>query len=310
MAGASKRILIIEGWKNMKKFLLGAVGLLALTLAGCSSNALTTNKTSYHPTALTAVIKGDAKTKTVNYQVDGGAKHSVKVNGGTYFFQVPAAAKQQTVKLTAGNAKKTVTVKSVTALGNYKKLAATYNQMVIGTHLPKKVQKQLQQAQKTQAATKKKLAALAKTDPMAAAAAAKQQQAAAKQLQAQMATAKKQAKDDLLPTTAKDGVQNLIDTKDVTVRGNVQDGKLMGLALIVPTKQMKTKDGQKQFGTTFALLGTTLKAKPKYVINKFEKVLKDAKKNSSFTTTKTIRSNGVWFNTGFSTDHLYIYMTK
>jgi len=294
----------------MKKFLLGALGLLALTLAGCSSNALTTNKTSYHPTALTAVIKGDAKAKTVSYQINDGKKQHVKVNGGTYFFQVPAATKQQTVKLTAGSATKTVTVKRVTALGNYKKLAATYNQMAIASYLPTKVQKQMLTAQKTQAATKKKLAALAKTNPTAAAAAIQKEQAAAKQLQAKLATAKKQAKDDLLPTTAKDGVQNLINNKDVTVRGNVQDGKMMGLALIVPTKQMKTKSGQKKFGTTFALLGTTLKAKPKYVINKFEKVLKDAKKNSSSTTTKTIRSNGIRFNTGFSTDHLYIYMTK
>lgn len=294
----------------MKKFLLGALGLLALTLAGCSNSTLTTNKTSYHPTALTAVIKGDAKAKTVNYQIDGGHKHQVKVNSGTYFFQVPASTKDQTVKLTAGSATKTVTVKRVTALGNYKKLAAKYNQMVIASYLPTKVQKQLQQAQKTQAATKKKLAALAKTNPTAAAAAVQKQQVAAKQLAAKMATAKKQAKNDLLPTTAKDGLQNLSKTKDVTVRGNVQGGKLMGLAMIVPTKQMKTKSGQKNFGTTFALLGSTLDAKPKYVIKKFETVLKDAKKNSTSTTTKTIRSNGVRFNTGFSTDHLYIYMTK
>ncbi|WP_143461471.1 hypothetical protein [Levilactobacillus enshiensis] len=294
----------------MKKFLLGALGLLALTLAGCSNNALTTNKTSYRPTALTAVIKGSAKAKTVSYQIANGPKHSTKVNGGTYFFQVPAATTDQKVAITAGNTTKTVTVKKVKALGNYKQIAAKYNQMVIGSYLPTKVQKQLQAAQKNQAATKKKLTALAKTNPTAAAAAMQQQQAAAKQLQAQMATAKKKAKDDLLPTTTTAGVKNLIDTKDVTVRGNVQDGKLMGLAMIVPTKQMKTKSGQKKFGTTFALLGTTLGAKPKIVINKFEKVLKDAKKNSSSTTTKTIHSNGIRFNTGFSTDHLYIYMTK
>ncbi|MFC6207022.1 hypothetical protein [Levilactobacillus tongjiangensis] len=294
----------------MKKFLLGALGLLALTLAGCSSNKLTTNKSSYHPTALTAVVKGNAKSKTVTYQIDGGQKQKAEVSGGTYFFQVPTATKDQQVKITAGTAHKTVSVKHVNALGNYKKFAAKYNQMVIATHLPAKVQKQLASAQKTQAATKKKLAALAQTNPTAAAAAVQKQQAAAKQLQAQMATAKKAAKDDLLPTKTAAGVKNLISTKAVTVRGNVQDGKLIGLALITPTKQMKTKSGQKDFGTTFALLGGSLNAKPKYVIKKFEKVLKDAKKNSSSTTTKTIRSNGVRFNTGFSTDHLYIYMTK
>lgn len=293
----------------MKKLLVSALGLMTLTLAGCS-NTLTTKQSTYHPTALTAVVKGDAKAKHVTYQIEDGAQQSVKVAAGTYFFQVPAAPHDQTVKLSANGTHKTVTVKATKALGNYKKFAASYNQMVIASYLPTKVQKQLQTAQQTQAQTKQKLAALAKTDPTAAAAAAKQQQAAAQQLQAKLATAKRQAKDDLLPTTVKDGVQNLVTTKAATVRANVQDGQLMGLALITPTAQMKTKRGQKQFGTTFALLGATLKAKPKYVINKFEKVLKDAKSNSSSTNTKTIHSNGIRFNTGFSADHLYIYMTK
>lgn len=293
----------------MKKLLLGALGLMALTLAGCS-NTLTTKKTTYHPTALTAVIKGNTKAKHVTYRIDHGATKTAKVTAGTYFFQVPAAAKDQTVKISTANAHKTVTVKATPALQAYPKFAASYNQMVVASHLPQKTQKQLQTAQKDQAKTKQKLAALAKSNPTAAATAAKQQRAAAAQLQAKLAKAKRQAKNDLLPTKVNDGVQNLVTTKATTIRANVQDGKLMGLALIVPTHQMKTKTGQKQFGTTFALLGTTLKAKPKYVITKFEKVLKDAKSNSTSTKTKTIRSNGIRFNTGFSTDHLYIYMTK
>jgi len=293
----------------MKKLLLGALGLMTLTLAGCS-NTLTTNQSTYHPTALTAVVKGDAKAKHVTYQVADGQAKKVAVNAGTYFFQVPTAPKDQTVKVTAGNAKRTVTIKKTTKLANYQTFAKQYNQLVTASYLPAKVQKQLQTAQATQAKTKQKLAALAKSDPAAAAAAMKQQQAAAQQLQAQLATAKRKAHDDLLPAKVNDGLQNLVTTKDATVRANVQDGQLMGLALIVPTKQMKTKSGQKHFGTTFALLGSTLKANPKTVIKKFEKVLKDAKSNSSSTKTKTIRSNGIRFNTGFSTDHLYIYMTK
>ncbi|WP_125544798.1 hypothetical protein [Levilactobacillus lindianensis] len=294
----------------MKKLLLGTLGLLALTLAGCSNDQLTTKKSSYRPTALTAVIKGTAKTKRVNYQIDNQAKKSVAVKSGTYFFQVPAATTKQSVKISAGNAKRSVTVYPVKSLGNYKKFAAKYNQMMIASYLPTKTQKQLQQAQKTQATAKKKLTALAQTDPAAAAVAVQQQQAAAKKLQAKMATAKRQAKDELLPTTTKDGLKNLVDTKYTTVRANVQDGKLMGLALMTPIKQMKAKTGQKKFGTTFALLGTTLDTEPKTVMKKFKKVLKDAKKNSSSTTTKTITSKGVKFNTGFSTDTLYIYMTK
>lgn len=293
----------------MKKLLAGALGLLAITLAGCS-NALTTTHTTYRPTALTAVIKGDAKSKHVTYQIDQQKKQTVAVNTGTYFFQVPAATQDQTVKITAGSAKQTVTVKATPKLATYQTFAKSYNQLVTASYLPTKVQKQLQAAQKNQAKTKQKLAALAKTDPTAAAAAAKQQQAAAQQLQGEMASAKRQARDYLLPTKTPIGLHNVITTKAETVRVNVQDGQLMGIALMVPTKQMKTKAGQKQFGTTFALLGSTLKANPKYVIKQFEKILKDAKSNSSSTNTKTIRSNGIRFNTGFSADHLYIYMTK
>ncbi|KRN03355.1 hypothetical protein FD13_GL000138 [Levilactobacillus senmaizukei DSM 21775 = NBRC 103853] len=294
----------------MKKLLLVFGGLLTLTLAGCSNNQLTTNHQSYQPTALTAVIKGQAAAKHVTYRIDNGASQRANLNGGTYFFQVPAATKDQTVKITAGAAHKTVTVKQVAALGNYQKIATSYNQMATASYLPAKTQKQLQSAQANQAATKKKLAALAQTDPAAAAVAVQQQKVAGQKLQQRLATAKKQAKDDLLPTTTTTGLHNLATTKYTTIRGNVQDGHLMGLALLVPTKEMKTKTGQKKFITTFALLGNALGTKPKSVMQQFEKVMKDAKKNSSSTTTKTIHSNGVRFNVGFSTDHLYIYMTK
>lgn len=288
----------------MKRILWGVASLLALTLAGCSSK-LTTNQTTYHPTALTAVIKGSAGTKTVNYQIDHQAQKKAAVKTGTYFFQVPATTRDQTVKITAGTAHKTVTVKKVTALADYATFVKTYNQAMTASYLPTKVQKQLE----TAAATKQKLAALAKTNPTAAAAAAQQQQAAAHTIQTAMATAKTKAHDQLLPTQT-NGLKNLSTTKSVTVRGNVQNGQLMGLALIVPTKQMETTSGQKAFGTTFALAANTLKANPKYVMKQFKKIIKDAKNNSSSTTTKTIRSHGIRFNTGFSADHLYIYLTK
>ncbi|QMU08186.1 hypothetical protein [Levilactobacillus suantsaii] len=293
----------------MKKLLTGALGLLALVLAGCS-NSLTTSKTTYHPTALTAVVKGTAKGDQVTYQVKGHAKQTAPIKAGSYFFQVPAATSDQDVKVSSGSAHKTITVKGTQALGTYHKLATQYNQLVIASHLPTKVQKQLQTAKKNQAKTKRQLEKLAQSNPTAAAAAAKKQQAAAKKLKQQTAKEKQAAKDELLPTTAKDGIHNLVKTNGVTLRANVQQGKLMGIAQITSTKKVKTKVGQRQFGTTFALLGTTLKAHPKTVMKKFKQVLKDAKANSSSTKTKTIRSNGIRFNTGFSTDNLYIYMTK
>ncbi|WP_158509299.1 hypothetical protein [Pediococcus damnosus] len=74
---------------------------------------------------------------------------------------------------------------------------------------------------------------------------------------------------------------------------------------------MKQESGQKDFGTVFSLLSNELGANPKSVMKQFEKLLKDAKKSSSTSTaTNVIKSNGVKFEVGYSTTHLYIYITK
>ncbi len=132
-----------------------------------------------------------------------------------------------------------------------------------------------------------------------------------KEVQAAMATAKKENKDKLLPTNMSNGVKNVITQNNYTVRANYQDKNLMGLTLIVPVKAMKQESGQKDFGTVFSLLSNELGANPKSVMKQFEKLLKDAKKSSSTSTaTNVIKSNGVKFEVGYSTTHLYIYITK
>ncbi|WP_412989063.1 hypothetical protein ACLJJ6_08875 [Pediococcus siamensis] len=319
----------------MKKILSGLVGLAAvLALAGCGNHKLTVGSTTKKPSGMVAVIKGKTtKGAKLSYQIEGKSKKTVKNTDGAYIIEIPATTKTQKVTVTskAGNdvLTKKITVKKMAALENYHKFATNYNQAVIGMSLSKDTQKKAQElaaAQKkaknastTSAAKAKaeiaKLPAAQQKKALAKLAAQQKEMLAlqkeAKEVQTAMASAKKKNKDKLLPTTLTNGVQNVITTKNYTVRANYQDKNLMGLTLIVPTKAMKHKDRQKDFGTAFALLTTEVGAKPKSVMKQFTKLQKDAKNSSSTsTTTHVIKSNGVKFQVGYSTTHLYIYITK
>ncbi|GEL15640.1 hypothetical protein [Pediococcus cellicola] len=320
----------------MKKMVTGIIGLLALfTLAGCGNHQLTVGATTKKPSGMVAVIKGKTnKGAKLSYQISGQSKKTVKNTDGAYIIEVPAKTKDQKVTVTSKDGTnvihKKVIVKKTKALGNYKKVANSYNQAVIGMSLSKSTQqkaKQLAQAQQkaktagTQTSAAKAKAAIAKlpaAEQKKAVAKLKAQQKQmqalqqeAKEVQSAMATAKKKNQDKLLPTSLKNGVQNVITQKNYTVRANYQDQNLMGLTLIVPTKAMKNKDRQKDFGTTFALLTTEVGAKPKSVMKQFAKFQKDAKNSTSTSTaTHIIKSNGVKFQVGYSTTHLYIYITK
>ncbi|WP_127848225.1 hypothetical protein [Lacticaseibacillus hulanensis] len=281
----------------MKRFMTVVMGLgVMLTLTACG-NKLTTTKTTYKQDGLVAVIKGDAtgadKVQYSSVATDG----SVKVNGGTYAITIPVTDKKQTVHLTAGKQKQTVTVNAAKTLGTYKNVATKYNQAVIGSALPKSVQKQMQAKQPTKA----QIAQMAPAAQMAMA-------TKAKQMQAELAKATKATKDKQLDATAKAGIHEVLNTKNAVVRANVADGKAVGFALIVPVKAMKDKTKAKDFATTLALLGNATGANAKDVMKKFQKAVKD--QNDSKTTIDTIKSNGVKFNVGVSTSHLYIYITK
>ena len=130
-----------------------------------------------------------------------------------------------------------------------------------------------------------------------------------KQVEAAMATAKKQVKSQLLPTkTPSDGITNVLTTKDYKIRLNVQKGDVLGAAMIVPTKAFKNKTRQNNFGTAFALMTTTTGANAKKVMKAFQKETKD--NSGSTTTIDPINSKGVRFTIGVSTSDLYIFMTK
>lgn len=313
-----------------------AAGLMMLVLAGCGQAKLTTTKTTYTGSGLVAAVKGDAHTKTVSYQLDGAKSQQARVHNHTFVIQVPTKTSRQTVKIKAGGQTKTVYVKAQHRLVGYQKMATAYNQALIGSKLSKADQAKAKKLQQQGAALKKQQAAIQakvktaqaqiKAGGSAAATGAQtlqaQQTAGAqlktqaaslqtsqKQLAAAMKTAKTKVKGQLLPTkTPANGLHNVVTTKDYKIRLNVQDGDVMGTAMIVPTKAFKDQTRQKNFGTSFALLTSTTGANAKTVMKKFKSETKS--NNSSTTTIDPITSKGVRFTIGVSASNLFIFTTK
>lgn len=281
----------------MKKLFTAMIGLgVLLTLTACG-NKLTTTKTTYKQSGLVAVVKGDASgSDKISYKINGTTKKS-KINGGTFAITIPVTDKQQNVQLKVADKTATVKIKAGKTLGNYKAVATKYNQAVIGSALPASVQKAMTAKQPTKA----QIAQMTPVQQMALA-------TKAKELKAEFAKATAATKDKQLDATAKTGITEVLSNKNAVIRANVADNQVVGFALIVPVKAMKNKQQAKEFGTTLALLGNAAGANAKTVMKKFAKAVKD--QNDSQTTMKTIKSNGVKFDVGFSTTKLYIYLTK
>ncbi|WP_459127868.1 hypothetical protein [Latilactobacillus curvatus] len=291
----------------MKKTIVGLVtslGLIGL-LAGCGTTKLTTTKTNYRQNGMVAVVKGSTTKKAdLQYRINHNHFQKATVKDGTYVIQVPTTTNKQTVTVQAkANGKtvqKKVTIAAGTSVGQYAKIAAQYNQALIGMALSKADQTKAQELQKQAAAAK--AGQLAPANLMTL----KQRQ---QEVQAAMQQAQQAQKDQLLPTTPKNGVTEWVATKHVTIRGSVDNQDVMGMTLITPVKALKDKAALKDFGTSFALIAQATGADSKKVMSEFSDYTKKNKKGSQ-TTMKTIESNGVKFNTGFSTRDLYIYITK
>ncbi|MGV0168370.1 hypothetical protein ACRYI5_07160 [Furfurilactobacillus sp. WILCCON 0119] len=282
-----------------KSLMLFAAAVSALSLAGCGRTSLTTTKTTYHQNGMVAAVKGNTSAKKVTYQVDDQAKKTLTVRNGTFVIQVPSSTKNQQVKLTAGSDHKTVHVAAATALADYQTLRTSFNQALAGSQLSPADQKKAAQLQAAAASLKQQPSAQAMTTV----------QSLQKDVQTAMATANQQVKGQLLPTkTPSNGVHTVVSTKDYKIRMNVQDGKVMGSTMIVPTKNFKQKSGQKKFGTSFALLVNGTGADAKKVMKDFGKETRKAKKGS--TNIDPIYSKGVKFTIGLSSADIYIFMTK
>lgn len=89
---------------------------------------------------------------------------------------------------------------------------------------------------------------------------------------------------------------------------NVQDDQLMGIAMNLSYKTMKSKAGMKNFATDLAMVSQLVGADGKSVLKDLSKQIKDA--DGGTTTMKQITSNGVKFNINLTTKDFYLYVTK
>lgn len=319
----------------MKKFggLVLTLAAIALLLAGCGRDKLTVADHHLKADGLSVVIKGETNQDQVTYQIGNGPKKTVKPKSSSYTVMVPVQTNKQTVHLTAGSQKETVTVAKTKALGSYTKIKQTFEQGLIMTKLSTKDQQTLMALQKKgqqlKLASKKVQQSIAadqkalaeKQDAKAAADLQKQAQAGVKlkqeaqtlqqqqaALQPKLARAKQAVKKQQLPATVKDGIHNLQKDKDFLLRANVKNETVNALAIAVPVKTMKDKAKAKDFIVKFSTLASAVGADPKDVLKQFKKQL-DSKKSTK-TNIKSIHSKGVDFSIGLSADQLYIYVLK
>ncbi|EEI20461.1 hypothetical protein G8J22_00493 [Lentilactobacillus hilgardii] len=308
----------------MKKiFGLGfAAVLLTLGLAGCGRPSLSVNHHQLQPDGLGAVIKGQSRHQTIDYRIDNGKKRTEKTHNGSFALTIPSKATNQKVVLSADDTHQTVKIEKADPLITYSSLQSTYNQAITATALSKadqkkamvlqkqgaKLKQQQQAIEKAVAAAKKKLA----SGDASAAGDLKTQaanlQATSTEVTKAMKKAKNRVKDQLLPTQSPNGIHNLIETKDVTIRTNTDQNQVVGIALMVPVSAMKNKTDAKKFAISFSVLANSTGADAKKLMKDFKKQTKSSK--TSKTTNKALRSNGVDFRIGYSTTTLYIYITK
>lgn len=111
-----------------------------------------------------------------------------------------------------------------------------------------------------------------------------------------------------LPVSTADGLQDLSQQDGRRVRANVQAGKLVGIAYIIPIKNMKTKAKVKQFAVQLITLANSVGADGKQVLKDYQKLAKDAENGQ--TTVANIHSKGITFETNFSSEALYMYLVK
>lgn len=307
----------------MKKLIRIAsiVALLILGLAGCGRPTLSVKNHQLKPDGLAAIIKGQSSHKQIRYRINNGSAKTESTNNGSFALTIPATTQSQRVVLSAGGVKQTVKVGKVNSLTTYPKLQRAYNQATIATALSKADQKRAAALQtqgtklkREQVAIQQAVAVarkkLAKGDTSAAAtlqaqakkaAALKQQATAMKQTQQMVEAAMKDAK-------SKDGIHNLVTTKDVTIRMNQDRQQVTGIAMLVTVAAMKDKVRAKNFGLSFSILANSVGADAKQIMKDFQKQAKS--KKTTKTTTKALHSNGVDFRIGYSTTTLYIYITK
>ncbi|MBT9672332.1 hypothetical protein GPK34_09830 [Secundilactobacillus kimchicus] len=316
--------------KKRLRFILPML-VLCLLLASCGRPTLSVSHHQVTPDGLAAVINGKSRQSHIAYRINNGTTHQQKTVNGQFSITIPSATTAQRVTLKAGGHQTTVTVTRQTPLVTYQALRETYNQGLAVSALSSKdqrvaeglalqsasVQSRLSQAQ---AAIKKAQKRVKAGDTVARATLNRQLKEAASlkrsvailgqtktSLAPAMAKATTATKDDQLPAQPTSGLHNLVTTNKTTIRAALDGDQVTGLALMVPTSQLK---GQKarHFVTTFSLVAQSVGANAKNVLKQFQKQANG--KNTSQTTTPKLHSNGITFSLGYSTSTLYVYITK
>lgn len=115
---------------------------------------------------------------------------------------------------------------------------------------------------------------------------------------------------DQLKLIAKDGMFTHKKADKTEWYYNVQDNQLMGIATKFSYKDLKSKQGQKNFATDLMITSKLLGADGKKVLKDFGKQTKNASKNSTKTSMSQITSNGINYNINLTTNEFYLYITK
>ncbi|MDN6900437.1 hypothetical protein [Oenococcus sicerae] len=306
--------------KKSSKIISGIV-IIALLAAGIIYSTtrpakLSADKTVYKVDGMSANIKGTAsQSKSVYYRIDNGKRQTAAVHAGVFTINLAASNQDQRVVIHNHKASATVTVKAAAVLADYTKFASAYNQSVISSNLSKEMQTKaaaLQKAAASKTATAAEIAQMTAEQKQQLADQTKALAQTSKEVQAALAKSKTDNQAKLLPENFNNHIKNVVDSKNTVLRINVTHGKLIGITIIVPSKSLSgqgSKNSSSEFAKTFALVANALGANPKSVLKQFSQVAKDAKKSGT-TSLKTIRSNNIKFDTGFSTKNLYIYVTK
>lgn len=306
--------------KKSNKIISGIV-VIALLAAGIIYGTtrpakLSADKTVYKVDGMSANIKGTAsQSKSVYYRIDNGKRQTAAVHAGVFTINLAASDQDQRVVIHNHKASATVTVKAAAVLADYTKFASAYNQSVISSNLSKEMQTKaaaLQKAAASKTATAAEIAQMTAEQKQQLADQTKALAQTSKEVQAALAKSKTDNEAKLLPENFNNHIKNVVDSKNTVLRINVAHGKLIGITIIVPSKSLSgqgSKNSSSEFAKTFALVANALGANPKSVLKQFSQVAKDAKKSGT-TSLKTIRSNNIKFDTGFSIKNLYIYVTK
>lgn len=274
-----------------------AMALGLTVLAGCGNQQISTSKKNYAADGMVAVIKGTAPSKAqITAQVGQNNSQRVTNHDGNFVYTVAPSAQPQKVVFKAGSSQRTVTVAASQSFGAYTKFAAKYN-MILFQMAQQAEAKAKGTSQAEQAAAQKKQQAAIAVMPKAAQAA----------LQAKLQAQANQTP-GAFPAAGQEGIHNVLKAQGNTVRTNVQDGQLIGATFMTPVKTLKDKKKAAVFAQQFALLASTLGADAKSIMKDFQKQSKDSQNGQ--TTMKTIVSNKVRFDVGFSPDTLYIYITR